>query len=385
MAGKRVLVTGGGKSAGLAAVKALSSGGQRATATANDAADALAIRLAGGLPVFPDLRRASEVASALKYADADAILHCAPQATLGLPQVETDPCASANALAETQAVAQAAAEQGVSRVVMLSAANPEADTNAAEAALRESGVNGFVLRAGYVYGGKSCATSALADMIKGSQRIPSGDNRSSYIHEEDLAAAMLALLATEAGEGVATLHCADDTPIRPDDFAIALAAALGLSAPRFATPGLFAMLRAKSRRDHLLSRENIADSRELRVLANWSPRHATIESGLDATALTWRLDDAVRSADYYEVYEDAAAKAIAARESGIGLPEPVVEEEEPAVAEVVAEAAPAPVQAAAPPPSDGPTPWNEDEAKREERRRKALERKAKRAAKRAGG
>ena len=49
--------------------------------------------------------------------------------------------------------------------------------------------------------------------------------------------------------------------------------------------------------------------------------------------------------------------------------------------------APAQVEAASPQPAaasaaEGTTPWSEDEAKREERRRKALERKAKRAAKR---
>lgn len=46
-----------------------------------------------------------------------------------------------------------------------------------------------------------------------------------------------------------------------------------------------------------------------------------------------------------------------------------------------AAAAPAPAASAPPAPAaEGATPWNEDEAKREERRRKALERKAKRAA-----
>ena len=83
-------------------------------------------------------------------------------------------------------------------------------------------------------------------------------------------------------------------------------------------------------------------------------------------------------------YEDKAAVAIDARKAGIVVEAPVVEVKAPASVEAV-EAKPAPVKAAAPPPSDGPTPWNEDDAKREERRRKALERKAKRAAKRAGG
>jgi len=57
---------------------------------------------------------------------------------------------------------------------------------------------------------------------------------------------------------------------------------------------------------------------------------------------------------------------------------------QPAVAEAVpsSEEAPPREAAASAPAVEGATPWSEDEAKREERRRKALERKARRAAKR---
>ena len=106
---------------------------------------------------------------------------------------------------------------------------------------------------------------------------------------------------------------------------------------------------------------------------------------MEATALAWRMQDAITPDDFYNAYEDAAAKAIEAFAYDTALLEPVAEAEETAPAPEAAAETPAPTQAAAPPPSDGPTPWNEDEAKREERRRKALERKAKRAAKSAGG
>ncbi|MCY4146581.1 MAG: NAD(P)-dependent oxidoreductase [Chloroflexi bacterium] len=383
-----VLVTGGDSGAGLAAVKALQAKGYRTTATASDAAGALAIRQLGALPVFPDLRRASEISSILRVVEADAILHASAQAILGVPQMDVDYAdAGARILAETQAVAQAAQEHGLKRLVALSAGQPGERLQTAESALQASGLRGFILRAGYVYGGNSCATTALAAMIKRSATPPSGGKPASWIHEDDLAAAMLRLLTSEMpDDGMAILTAADDSPRTPDNFAIAMAQALGLGAPRFAKPGFFSRLRQPSARERLLAKENLLDSRDLREAVGWSPRHATIESGLEATTLTWRLNDAVRAADYYEIYADEAAEAIAKRESGAGLPPPPVVAAAAPVQEAVAAAQPEPVKAAAPPPpSDGPTPWNEDEAKREERRRKALERRAKRAAKRAGG
>ena len=386
--GLRVLVTGGDSSAGLAAVKALQANGQRTTATASDAAGALAIRQLGALPVFPDLQRSSEIGSILRMARVDAILHASAQAVLGLPQVEIDPAAGARILTQTQAVARAAEQHGINRLVALSAGQPGEQLQAAESALLASGLRGYILRAGYVYGGNSCATATLADRIKRSQTPPSGAKPASWIHEDDLAAAMLTLLHSELpSDGMTIVTASDDSRCTPDDFAIALAESLGLGAPRFARAGWLSMLRQPTAAEQRLAKENLLESRQLREAFGWAPQHASLASGLEATTLTWRMNDSLRAADYYEIYIDEAAEAIAKRESGAGLPAPVVEAPTPVVeAATAAEAAPEPAKAAAPPPSsDGPTPWNESETKREERRRKALERRAKRAARRAGG
>ena len=145
------------------------------------------------------------------------------------------------------------------------------------------------------------------------------------------------------------------------------------------------MLRQKTFRDKLLERAVVINSGALRERFAWQPKHRSIESGLQASALVWRMKDAIEPDDFYNVYEDKAAEAIEAFAYDIALPEAAAEAEAPAVAQAAAAPEPAAVKAAAPPPSDGPTPWNEDEAKREERRRKALERKARRAAKQTGG
>ena len=400
-----VFVTGAAEDVGLATVRALLKRGHKVLASACTSEGALALRQAGALPVYPDLGRASDVFSALQMAQADAIIHAIPQFCGGLPH-------SGAAFAErgaqllrfTTAVAEAAAAHGVKRIVSLSfgylydagqGAAQEGDHDAhdsefapmlaAEAVLQDSGLEGYIVRSGYIYGGNNPSTVSLADAIMASQRLPSGTLPASWIHEDDLAAAFVTLLeADDQPEGVSVINAADDTVCSPDSCAGAISAALGLGAPRFAAAGLFDMLRQKTLRDKLLGREAVISSQKLRDEFGWQPRHSGIEPGMEASALVWRMQDAVNAEDFYNVYEDKAAQAIEDFTYDVALPEPVAAAAaEPAVAEAVAAPAPT-VEAAAPPPSDGPTPWNEDDAKREERRRKALERKAKRAA-RGGG
>ena len=402
----KVMVTGGDESAGLATVKALLQRGHTVVATAQDAAGALAIRQLGALPVYPDLNRASEVLSVLRMAKADALVHAAPQLLGGIPQSDVDYAGmAAQLVSSANAVASAAAQHGVKRLVSLSfaylyeashgsAVEGDGDVRdgdylpmlSAEAALINSELSACVMRTGYIYGGNSCATTALADSIRRSQRLPGGMRPASWIHEDDLATAIVAFLEAEDAEaGVEIINVADDTPVTPNDFSAALSHALGLSEPAYATDGIFTMLRKKSMRDNLLDREIIIDSSGIRERFGWQPARSGIDGGMDATALVWRMQDAVVADDFYNVYDDQAAAAIEAMESGAALLASVAVEEAPTPQIAEAAPAPAPVKAAAPPPSDGPTPWNEDDAKREERRLKALERKAKRAAKGAGG
>jgi len=399
-----ILVTGGAEGAGLATVRALLQRGHKVAATACDAEGALAVRMAGALPVFPDLGRASEILSILQMTQADALVHAGPQFYGGSPHASDAYAAYTDQLVGfTTAVIEAAKQHEVQRLVSLSFAYlyegggtaKEGDRDVhegdyapmlqAESIARESGLSGYIIRSGYIYGGNSADTAALADSIKGSQRLPAGALPASWIHEDDLAAAIASLLEAEAQpSGVEIINAAANTTATPKDFCAALSHALGLNEPSFAAGGFLSMLRERSLRDKLLEREIIIDSGQIRERFAWQPRHETLESGMEATALVWRMKDAVHTEDFYG-YEDAAAAAIESFAYDVALPEPVVAEEAPATAETAAAPEPAPVKAAAPPPSDGPTPWNEDEAKREERRQRALERKAKRAAKSAGG
>lgn len=402
----KILVTGGAEGVGLATVRALLQRGHEVAATACDAEGALAVRMAGALPVFPDLSRASEIASALAMIKAEALVHAAPQYFGGGPHGSDRYAACADDLVDfTAAVAEAAKQQGVKRIVSLSfgylyesshGAAKEGGHDAhdgdyapmltAESLIRESGLSGYIIRCGYAYGGNSADTAALADAVKGSRRLPAGAKPASWIHEDDLAAAIAALLEAEStAEGVEIINAAAEATATPNEFCAALSGALGLSEPRFAAGGFLASLREKTLRDKLLEREAVIDSSLMRERFAWQPRHESLESGMEATALVWRMKDAVQADDYYNSYEDAASAAIESFAYDVALPEPTDEADAPAAVETAPAPEPAPAKAEAPPPSDGPTPWNEDEAKREERRRKALERKAKRAARSAGG
>ena len=394
-----IFVSGGSQSAGLAAVKALLAKGHQVAAATNDAAGALAIRQAGALPVYPDLTRQSEILSSLKMTNAEILVHAAPQIFGGAPQSAPD---GADCLVKTsRAILGACQAQGLRQIIVISFAylyesreDPAAEAApnvhdhdsqpmlAAEALWQNSGLPVHIIRAGCIYGGDSPATRALAQAIKQSRPLPKGEQTASWIHEDDLAAAIVALIEA-ARTAPQIINAAADRPHSPNDFAISLSHALGLSSPSFAASSLIASLfRGETRQDRLLRRQIVIDSSKIKAEYGWQPRYPNLEQGLEATTLAWRMQEAINPDDFYNAYEDKAAAAIAAIRYDQPLPAPPAEEEQPAAS--IAEK-PAPVKASAPPPSDGPAPWNEDEAKREERRRKALERKAKRAAKRAAG
>lgn len=398
-----IFVTGGSESAGLAALKTLLANGHQLAAATNSAEGALAIRRAGALPVYPDLTRESEVLSSLRMTNADVLIHAAPQNLGGVPQASLD---NADCLVtSSRAVMRAAKAHGLRKVIVISFAylydsrhgDPATEDAhsihgshyqpmlAAEALWLDSGLNVSVIRAGYIYGGGSRGTAALAEAIKRSRRLPDGRRPASWIHEDDLAAAIAAMIEADDDPPPAEIiNAAADAPQSPNDFASGLSRALGLRPPNFAAPGWMTRLRRETLADKLLKREILIDSRKIKQQYGWRARRAAIEQGLEATTLAWRMREAADPTDFYNVYEDKAAAAIEAAASERTLPPPAIIEDEKPAAEPPPP--PKPTQASAPPPpSDGPTPWNEDDAKREERRRKALERKAKRAAKRAAG
>jgi len=396
-----VLVTGGSEGVGLAVTKALLHKGHNVVATATDADGALAIRRAGALPVYPDLTRAGEVLSALRLAKADVVVHAAPQIMGGVPQSDFDYQAHLGWLVDsTNAVVQAAGQNEVSKIVSISfgylydghhgdAATEDTHTVhdktydpmfQAEAAVLDGGIDGYVVRTGYIYGSTSGGTTNLVDKIKASQAIYDGGKPASWVYEGDLANAIITLVEAESdGNSLAEIvNVAGDQVQSPNDFGNILGETLGITGVKFASPGFMMAFREETMRDKLMVREIVLDTTKIKEKYGWQPQYPTIASGLEATSLVWRMNDATTSDDYYNVYEDKAADAILALQSGQALQLPA-EVEEVVIEKAVVEKK-APAKAAAP-VLDGPTPSSEGEAKMEARRLKALERKRLRAEK----
>lgn len=389
-----IFVTGGSQSAGLSTVKALLRKGHNVIASVTDADGALTVRRAGALPVYPNLTREGEILSVLKMAKVDVIVHAAPQVFGAIPQAEFDNGAHADWLTDTtNTVVKAASTHGVKCLVSVSFGYLQdadgaiyAPMKAAEKAVLDAGVAGYVVRAGYIYGGTTSATLNVADDIRNTRAVQSGTHTASWVHEDDLAGAIVALIEAQSSSesSAQIINVADDHPQSPNDFAKALGVSLGFQTVNFASKG-FVMTRlfGKSFSDHLLAREVVLDTYNIKNEFGWQPQHADASSGCDATALQWRMSDATDPLEYYTQYEDKAADALAALKSGEALAAPVEEEvvkekAAPVKAEAKATATTAPVADA------GPAPWNEDEAKKEARRLKALERKKKRAQKSGG-
>ncbi len=402
-----VLVTGGSEGVGLAVTKALLHKGHKVVATTNDADGALAIRRAGALPVYPELTRAGEVLSALRMANADVVVHAAPQILGGVPQADFDYSAHSEWLVDsTNAVVQAAGQNEVNKIISISFGylydghHGDASTEdthmvhdgdydgmlQAEAAVLDGGIDGYVVRAGYIYGSNSRGTSNLVESIKASQAVLEGHKPMSWVYEGDLAEAIVTLVEAESDDNslAEIVNVAGDETQSPNEFATALGESLGITGVNFSTPGIMQIIRGETFRDKLLAREVVLDTSKIKNKYGWQPQHASITSGLEATTLIWRMNDATTVADFYDEYEDKAGDAILALKSGqaLQLPEEVAEEE-PAKEKAVVEKK-APAKAAAAPALDGPTPSSEGEAKMEARRLKALERKRLRAEKKGG-
>lgn len=384
-----IFVTGGAESAGLATIKALLRNGHKVIASAVTADDALAIRRAGALPVYPDLTREGEILSVLRMADVDVVVHAVPQIFGGIPQADFDYSAQTQWLVDaTNTLVQAAGKNEVDKIVSVSFGYlQDADgaeysaMKSAEAAVLDGGIDGYVVRTGYIYGGNTTGTKAIADALQNTQAIHKGTHTASWIHEDDLAEAIVALVEAESdGDTLAEIvNVADDHPQSPNDFATHLGAILGFQTVNFASSGFMTRLRGTTLRDKLLKREIVLDTSAFKEKYGWAPQHADTASGLDSTTLQWRMSESIDYSEFYD-YEDKATEAIEALKSGASLELPEeTEEEKPEPAKAEAKPAEA-AKPASPPPADaGPAPWNEDEAKKEERRRKALERKKKRA------
>jgi nucleoside-diphosphate-sugar epimerase len=98
----------------------------------------------------------------------------------------------------------------------------------------------------------------------------------SSVSHDDAAAAVLAALGVPAG----TYNVSDDSPLRRREFADALAAAVGVPAPRF-FPGWVAKLAGSL--GETLTRSQRMRNTKLRDASTWVPRYPSVVEGWRAT------------------------------------------------------------------------------------------------------
>lgn len=304
-----LFITGADMGAGLLVTRAATRAGHRVTgATTNGSAGAVRIREAGGIPVYPDLTREGELRSILMMAKADMIVNLWPQALNGLPHLRTDYSAHRDTLREgAHALVSIAGKMGIKRVIHLSFgylygdhgdtpitedtpvlnSTPLYDAAAeAEAFVLDGGIPGYVLRTGTLY---AAGLPALADHLRGGGLIPAGTGHTSWLHEADLASAIMRLIShtSEAESSATVFNLADAAPATFDQFADLLGQTLGVASPtRY--PNVLLTLRTNPQQRQLLAQNAVLDTTLFSEQFGWEPHIKTQREGIETLLLQQR-------------------------------------------------------------------------------------------------
>jgi nucleoside-diphosphate-sugar epimerase len=316
MAEKQVLnifVTDAGQGVGLAAVAEAARRGHKVVgATEQGTLGATRIRLAGGLPVYPDLTRESALYSALMMAKADVIINAAPQALNGIPYSRQDYRAKAAWLkASTNALLGAAGRANIKRIIQLSSALIYGDTHGeavsedyhghghsflgdafadAEDTVFDGGIPVYALRTGYIYGALESAAE-VAKLLKAGKSMPKGHHKTAWANEDDVAAAAIKIAELENDAALETVYnIAGDENYDLTQFINALGAAVGIGEPT-SLSGFGLQFGSSPEQRELLDMGVLVDTSKARNELGWKPQ-SSIAAGLDKMLLRWRAEEA---------------------------------------------------------------------------------------------
>lgn len=317
-----IFITGADSGVGLLLTRTLSSNGHRVVGTTeNGSQGAYAIRDAGGLPVYPDLQRPGEIRSVLMMGRADIVVHLAAQPLNSFPLPSVGLNAYLTLLRSgTDNLLAAAGDCGVKRLIFPAFSfiygdhhgasvdeDTAADTSlplyeavaAAEAAVQDGAIPGYVLRCGFVYGSNTPATHVLAEALRGGNNVPTGQGLAGWVHEADLMRAILLLIERGFGDEplAEVFNIVDDTPMTPDQFIDAFAEALGVM-PSRGGAGLSALFsRPDALKQALLNQSAAPSNAKAKTQLGWSPQFATQRTGIEQLLLQWRADHAETTSD----------------------------------------------------------------------------------------
>jgi nucleoside-diphosphate-sugar epimerase len=251
---------------------------------------------AGTRPVRGDLGDEASLRAALESSEPECVIHLAAQTGA---QRSAAKIRAAN-VEGTQRLLAACASAGRPRFVLTSTVvtgdaegrvleeDSELPVQTAygrskqecERLLRESGLDGVVVRPGHVYGAGGWFAHEFVPRLRQPGRfavIGSGENWWDVVHVADVASA-LADAAERAGAG-AVFHVADDEPITFYDFIALAARELGLGPPR-RVPA--ALARLVGGRDPVLAvtRSARTSNARLKRELGWAPRYPTAREGV---------------------------------------------------------------------------------------------------------
>jgi nucleoside-diphosphate-sugar epimerase len=289
---------------GLALTQALSKGGARVLAsTARGADGAKAIRAAGGIPFYPQLDRAESIRAMIAAGKASIVVNLAAYPLALSPYAAPDYASHLHLFSRvTPAVVQACQAAQVERFISLSLAcvygdaeGATVDENSAthadhalaraaldaEALALEAGA--AVLRLGYVYGDDE-ASLALLEGVKRARAFLPGPGLASFIHQDDVASAIQALVLAEREREGRVFNLSDDQPMTHDAFLATLGKALGVGAP----PKRLFQLIPDEQRSALLAQSFALSNSRAKVELGWKPTYASVSEGIERVLLLQR-------------------------------------------------------------------------------------------------
>jgi nucleoside-diphosphate-sugar epimerase len=310
--GRSILITGASEGAGLALLRELVRRGHKVTGTTTSSEGAARIRRVGGLPANIQLDKTGEVQGILQATQVEIVVHLAASYINEVPQHQADVAPAIAALEATDEIVIAAGRAGVKRIILGSFAflygdaHGEVDESApisreialfqsaahAETAVLDGGIPGYVVRSGYSYGGNSTALRALENALVRGYSVPEGKHVTAWVHEDDLAAALVLLVEQPAeGEALANIfNVADDTPASPDQFIEEFGNAVGTGKPDTLLPFL-APFRTTATQRALLATSVRMNTSKIRALG-WKPHYPNRTNGFDRALSQWRAEAA---------------------------------------------------------------------------------------------
>jgi nucleoside-diphosphate-sugar epimerase len=154
-----------------------------------------------------------------------------------------------------------------------------------ERLLRESGLDGVIIRPSHVYGPGGWYEEEFVKRLRQPGRfvvIGRGDNWWDVVRVEDVASAFVA--AVERAPAGAVYHVVDDEPIRLYDFVALTADAMGVGSPR-RIPAAVARLAAGRHAVTAVIRSARSSNARVKQELGWEPRYPTAREGVpDAVA-----------------------------------------------------------------------------------------------------